>query len=293
MSFKIGRVIRWALVLGILIAVVISAGAGWLSEICSDSIAEVGDVAIVRQCRPPQIGDLSMLALGGLLIALLLPDLSQVSFGGVELRRLITKESAETQAAVERAQESLTQILNTSHSASIAVNTVGDTDAIVNALSEQLKTLGVEIPADSKATLPVKLRSEFLLELATAEGVLRQIESLQVMERERLLGAESQRELDDSIEELANLPVYIAGSRLSATDALAILPDLSADTSRLGNLVLQCAELRLVLSNEPTAQVSMSVVQAATARLRDYVSAIRSTLPSDFESSQTIDAVSL
>ena len=67
MSFKIGRVIRWALVLGILIAVVISAGAGWLSEICSDSIAEVGDVAIVRQCRPPQIGDLSMLALGGLL----------------------------------------------------------------------------------------------------------------------------------------------------------------------------------------------------------------------------------
>lgn len=78
-------------------------GSSGAYKVCEDQLAQTGDQSVAHICRQPTVTDLPVIAGAVLLMALLWPDIAEVSFGVVSLKRRLAK----TQEAIEGTERTI------------------------------------------------------------------------------------------------------------------------------------------------------------------------------------------
>jgi hypothetical protein len=94
------RLLRWSLALVLVALASVGFAWQWWDPVCSEELASTGPTAVVEVCRSPSITDPALVA--GLLVLVLLmwPDLSELSFGIVRLTRQVDESQRRTEAAL-------------------------------------------------------------------------------------------------------------------------------------------------------------------------------------------------
>ncbi len=146
------RTIRLSFALVVLLT---GLGIGWLGayrpglRICEDKVAQVGDLARVRICRPVQITDPPLAITVLVAAALLLPDFSRIAVPGlIELERAVERQA-------ERQEDLTRQVSELRIAQSVRVSQVSienlppgtDLSALLESIAAKERLL--EVPEDS------------------------------------------------------------------------------------------------------------------------------------------------
>ncbi len=97
------RSIRWGAAITILVIGSFATAIGFFGEVCDEELSETG--AVVELCDPPSVTDLPVTLALLALIAMLAPDLSEVTLGGIGVKRLIEQKSSETKQDIAGVEE--------------------------------------------------------------------------------------------------------------------------------------------------------------------------------------------
>ena len=274
------RWVRWTLVVCVLGGVGGAIALGRLPTMCRDAVAQVGESGVVRLCAPIGVTDVPFVCLLAALAVLVMPDVGELEFGGVKLRRLIQSELEPTRASVSELRSVVDGLVIRVSNSPISISNSGvmDMAGVMESMREVLVTIGLPVPLASRRILSGAERTEFVFALTEAEGMLGRVKSLRELERDAFAAAEDEREVLDAISGLQEVQLDFGSASVSAAAALEALPRLAEPLARLGSLVKGASGMRDALTSGASALADPAVVAASTSQLRDCVAAVRSIL---------------
>jgi hypothetical protein len=214
------------------------------------------------------------------ILLLFLPDLSEVGFGGLTLRRLVESESKKVRDEVAW----LGQLVQVRSEATASPVAIASTESGVDRALDQLQDLlGVEHtePLAWRAYVPVGIQTRFVTALVTAEGIVHDVRSMYEAARALVDGAQSSAQLSESLSELGRSEITIAGTPTTMLTLMDQYRAVTPPVRRLEELMPACAVLRAQLVRSGSGRMSTSLrpaLERASLDLEDGVRDVREAL---------------
>ena len=269
------------------LAALLAIGAGLAAVLgfwqdCYDTVASVGPDPTVSICRTPILTDLPTIALVLLVLFLLWPDLSEMSVGGIRLKRLVEQNRKEMEAEVHqlRVQMAVAQQQNVNFSLSLAQPDL--TAEAVVAIAEQTDTVD-RSPADAEIILESdRAREEFrkeptleafLARWATTESILLWLDRAE--RRQAVLRADSLSIPDQQILRVAYpMPVPLLGMGIPPHLEAQAIEAVKIAQAPYQQLITAAASARNILIHrgEP---LESEIVGSLTDGLTEFQAAVR------------------